>query len=94
MHPSDGRGRERGLQRAVLAGDEQAWKILYDEAFAGLYGYVLWRCGGLRDPTDEVVQETWLTAVRRFAVVRPGVRQLRRLAARHRGQPATEPLSP
>jgi RNA polymerase sigma-70 factor (ECF subfamily) len=66
MHPSDGSGRERGLQRAVLAGDEQAWKILYDEAFTGLYGYVLWRCGGLRDPADEVVQETWLTAVRRL----------------------------
>jgi hypothetical protein len=24
MHPSEGTGRERGLQRAVLAGDEQA----------------------------------------------------------------------
>ena len=66
MHPSEGTGRERGLQRAVLAGDEQAWKLLYDEAFPGLYRYVLWRCGGLRDPAEEVVQETWLTAVRRL----------------------------
>jgi RNA polymerase sigma-70 factor, ECF subfamily len=66
MHPSDSTGRERGLQRAVLAGDEHAWQVLYDEAFAGLYAYVLWRCGGLRDPADEVVQETWLTAVRRL----------------------------
>ncbi len=66
MHPSDGGGRERGLRHAVLAGDELAWKILYDEAFPGLYRYVLWRCGGLRDPADEVVQETWLTAVRRL----------------------------
>src|SRR5262249_27596758 len=24
-----------------------------------------WRCGGLRDLADEVVQETWMTAVRR-----------------------------
>jgi RNA polymerase sigma-70 factor (ECF subfamily) len=66
MDPSDSNGRERGLQRAVLAGDEHAWKVLYDQAFTGLYGYVLWRCGGLRDSTDEVVQETWLTAVRRL----------------------------
>jgi RNA polymerase sigma-70 factor (ECF subfamily) len=66
MHPSESTGHERGLQRAVLAGDEQAWKILYDGAFPGLYRYVLWRCGGLRDPAEEVVQETWLTAVRRL----------------------------
>ncbi len=58
--------RERGLRDAVLAGDETAWKTLYQEAFAGLYAYVLWRCGGLRDAADEIVQETWLTAVRRI----------------------------
>ncbi len=58
--------RERGLRDAVLAGDETAWKTLYQESFAGLYAYVLWRCAGLRDAADEVVQETWLTAVRRI----------------------------
>jgi RNA polymerase sigma-70 factor (ECF subfamily) len=36
------------------------------ESFAGLEAYVLWRCAGLRDLADEVVQETWLTAVRRI----------------------------
>jgi RNA polymerase sigma-70 factor, ECF subfamily len=46
-------------------GDEEAWRILYDQAFAGLYAYVCWRCAGLRDVADELVQETWLIAVRR-----------------------------
>src|SRR5215475_2988186 len=65
MDPSDRVGRERALRRAVLAGDESAWRAWYDECFDALLGYVLWRCGGLRDAAEEVVQETWLTAVRR-----------------------------
>lgn len=59
-------GRERGLRAAVLAGDARAWQCWYDESFAALDAYVVWRCGGLRDLADEVVQETWLTAVRRI----------------------------
>jgi RNA polymerase sigma-70 factor, ECF subfamily len=57
--------REQGLRRAVLAGDEQAWRSWYEQEYAALYAYVLWRCGGLRDHADDAVQETWLTAVRR-----------------------------
>jgi RNA polymerase sigma-70 factor (ECF subfamily) len=57
--------REVVLRRAVLAGDEQAWRAWYDESFAVLDSYVLWRCAGLRDLADDIVQETWLTAVRR-----------------------------
>jgi RNA polymerase sigma-70 factor (ECF subfamily) len=83
MHDSfpDGRGfgmksdervcREAGLRSAVLAGDEKAWRALYDEAFPGLFAYVHWRCAGLRDLTDEIVQETWLTAVRRMRFFDP-----------------------
>ncbi len=64
--PSEDRvEREHTLRRAVLAGDETAWRAWYDESFAGLRAFVLWRCAGLRDLADEVVQETWLTAVRR-----------------------------
>src|SRR5262249_44127001 len=59
-------GRERVLRSAVLAGDERAWQTWYDESFDGLHAYVCWRCGGLRDLADEVVQETWLIAVRRI----------------------------
>jgi RNA polymerase sigma-70 factor (ECF subfamily) len=65
-------GDERGLYRAVLAGDERAWRAWYDATFAPLDAYVLWRCAGLRDVADEVVQETWLTAVRRIRDFDPG----------------------
>jgi RNA polymerase sigma-70 factor, ECF subfamily len=71
MHSADRVWRERSLRDAVLSGDEQAWRIWYDEAFADLYAYVLWRCAGLRDHADEVVQETWLVAVRRIAAFDP-----------------------
>jgi RNA polymerase sigma-70 factor (ECF subfamily) len=71
MQPSDRAGRERGLRQAVLAGDEQAWRTWYDECYADLYAYVLWRCGGLRDRADEVIQDTWLTAVRRLRAFDP-----------------------
>lgn len=64
--------RERGLHAAVLAGDERAWRTWYDESFAALDAYVAWRCGGLRDLADDVLQETWLTAVRRVKSFDPG----------------------
>jgi RNA polymerase sigma-70 factor (ECF subfamily) len=57
---------ERTLHRAVLGGDTRAWQTLYDATFAALDGYIVWRCAGLRDLADDVVQETWLTAVRRI----------------------------
>src|SRR5260370_15427773 len=57
---------ERGLHAAVLAGDERAWSTFYADSFDGLYAYVRWRCAGLHDLADEVVQETWLVAVRRI----------------------------
>jgi RNA polymerase sigma-70 factor (ECF subfamily) len=66
MDSDDRLQRERLLRRAVISGDEQAWQSWYEESFDRLYRYVSWRCGGLSDPTDEIVQETWLTAVRRI----------------------------
>jgi RNA polymerase sigma-70 factor (ECF subfamily) len=72
MHSDDRVWRERGLLDAVLAGDERAWQILYEESFESLYGYISWRCARSRDLTDEVVQETWLTAVRRIRSFDPG----------------------
>ena len=63
--------RERGLQAAVLAGDESAWQMWYDESADPLYAYVAWRCGGLRDAADEVAQDVWLTAVRRLPTFDP-----------------------
>jgi RNA polymerase sigma-70 factor (ECF subfamily) len=72
MEACDRAWRERGLREAVLGGDEQAWRRWYDECFDDLYAYVLWRCGGLRDHADELVQDVWLTAVRRMASFDPG----------------------
>jgi RNA polymerase sigma-70 factor (ECF subfamily) len=63
--------RERGLLRAVLAGDERAWQAWYEECYDGLYAYVCWRCAGRRDRAEEIVQETWLTAVRRVRTFDP-----------------------
>lgn len=57
--------RERGLRDAVAAGDDRAWRAWYEAEYAPLEGYVLWRCGGLRDLADDVLQDTWLVAVRR-----------------------------
>jgi RNA polymerase sigma-70 factor (ECF subfamily) len=71
MAELNGSAREDVLHRAVLGGDELAWRMLYDSSFDGLYRYVHWRTGGLRDWTDEVVQETWLTAVRRIRTFDP-----------------------
>jgi RNA polymerase sigma-70 factor (ECF subfamily) len=63
--------REQALRRAVRAGDASAWQVWYDECFAALDAYVLWRCGQLRDHADEVMQDTWLIAVRRIAAFDP-----------------------
>ncbi|HLW66089.1 MAG TPA: sigma-70 family RNA polymerase sigma factor [Gemmataceae bacterium] len=71
MSEADRVWRERGLREAVLAGDERAWRTWYDESFAALDAYVAWRCGGLRDLADEVLQETWLVAVRRVRDFQP-----------------------
>src|SRR5437899_3058431 len=71
MEARDRAWRERGLRDAVLAGDQLAWRTLYDEAFDSLYAYVLWRYAGARDWADEITQETWLTAVRRIRAFDP-----------------------
>jgi RNA polymerase sigma-70 factor (ECF subfamily) len=63
--------REARLREAVLAGDEGAWRAWYDEAYAPLEAYVLWRCARLRDLADDVLQETWLVAVRSIRRFRP-----------------------
>jgi RNA polymerase sigma-70 factor, ECF subfamily len=65
MEDAGREARERLLRRAVLAGDAGAWRLWYDEAAPRLSAYVRWRCAGLDDMADDVLQETWLTAVRR-----------------------------
>lgn len=58
--------RERAIRDAVLAGDGAAWRAWYDEHFARLAEYARWRCGGLAELAEDVIQEAWLTAVRRL----------------------------
>lgn len=65
MGDADRVWRERGLRAAVLSGDARAWQTWYDECFGAVDAYAVWRCGGQRDLADDVVQETWLIAVRR-----------------------------
>jgi RNA polymerase sigma-70 factor (ECF subfamily) len=63
--------RQAWLRQAALSGDESAWRSLYDESFEALDRFVLWRCAGRRDAADEVVQQTWLIAVRRLKAFDP-----------------------
>jgi RNA polymerase sigma-70 factor (ECF subfamily) len=66
MDQDGNRWRERAIRDAVLAGDAVAWRGWYDAHYADLAAYVRWRCGGLADLAEDVIQETWLTAVRRL----------------------------
>lgn len=66
MEAGERRWLERGLREAVLAGDEQAWKTLYEASFERLYAHVYYRSRGDRQQTEEIVQDCWLTAVRRI----------------------------
>jgi RNA polymerase sigma-70 factor (ECF subfamily) len=58
--------RERGLRDAVLAGDESAWREWYEEEYGPLEGYIRWRTGGLNDFAEDVLQETWLVAIKQI----------------------------
>ena len=71
MDPSDRVRREQWLRGEVLAGNEEAWRTWYEESFRDLRGYACWRCGGRCDQADDIVQETWLTAVRRMRQFNP-----------------------
>lgn len=62
---------ERAIRDAVLAGDTAAWRAWYADNFDRLANYVRWRCGGLPDLADDVIQETWLTAVYRLRAFDP-----------------------
>jgi RNA polymerase sigma-70 factor (ECF subfamily) len=66
MDHGAGRWHERAVRDAVVAGDAAAWRSWYADNFDRLAAYARWRCGGLADLADDVIQETWLTAVRRL----------------------------
>ena len=60
---------EARLKRAVLRGDRHAWRILYDRNFDVLAAWVRSRRGP--ESAEDVLQETWLTAVRRMRDFEP-----------------------
>jgi RNA polymerase sigma-70 factor, ECF subfamily len=70
-HPGETKWCERATRDAVLAGDVEAWRSWYSAYFDRLAEYARWHCGGLQDMADDVIQETWLTAVRRLQVFNP-----------------------
>ena len=63
--------REEALRRAVLAGDELAWRTWYDESFETVRRFVAWRLRGHPDACEEVLQETWLITVKRIRAFDP-----------------------
>jgi RNA polymerase sigma-70 factor (ECF subfamily) len=71
MIQDSGNWSERAVRDAVLSGDMAAWRTWYAQHFDQLADYARWRCGGLLDLADDVIQETWLTAVRRLRTFDP-----------------------
>ena len=62
---------ERALRARVLAGDSEAWRCLYEQCFGPLFTYVFHRAGREREQTEDIVQECWMTAVRRISTFDP-----------------------
>jgi RNA polymerase sigma-70 factor (ECF subfamily) len=71
MRNGDGVWREIHFRDAVLAGNADAWRTWYEQSYEPLARYVHWRCAQLHDLADDVIQETWLTAIRRIGRFRP-----------------------
>ncbi|MEA3364094.1 MAG: RNA polymerase sigma factor, partial [Candidatus Hydrogenedentes bacterium] len=57
---------ERALRAAVRAGDESAWRVLYERHFDALYAHAYARVGHDPERAQEAVQNCWMTAVRRI----------------------------
>ena len=62
---------EARLRQRILDGDRTAWDELYAQCFDSLWISVARRVGARRDRIEDVVQETWLIAVRRIRRFQP-----------------------
>jgi len=102
------RGEERRLVEAILGGDRVALDELHARAAAPLYRFVLARLGGSVPDAEEVVQETFLSALEglhRFegrssletwlaGIARHHISRRRRRASRERVADLLEELDP
>ena len=61
---------DRELARQILAGDERAFRQLFDTFFPRLYRFALVRLRGDHDAADEVVQRTFCKAIERLDTYR------------------------
>ena len=53
---------DKALAARILAGDEAAFRRLFDELFPKLYRFAMLRLNGNRDDVCEVVQHTYCRA--------------------------------
>jgi RNA polymerase sigma-70 factor, ECF subfamily len=58
--------RDKALARRILAGDEQAFRGLFDSYFPRLYRFALARLDGDREAARDVVQQTFCRAIERL----------------------------
>lgn len=54
---------DKALARKILAGDERAFRALFDEFFPRLYRFAMVRLGGDQEAAQEVVQQTFCKAI-------------------------------
>lgn len=57
---------DKAIARKILAGDERAFKTLFDRFFPRLYRYAVVRLDGDREAARDVVQQTFCKAVRQL----------------------------
>lgn len=71
MEPTEPVSWEEGLRRALVAGDQAAWRAVHERLLEPLWAYVHCRAGRDTRDTEDIVQEAWVVAVRRIESFRP-----------------------
>ncbi len=61
---------DRAVARRILAGDEAAFRELFDRFFPRLYRFALARVGGDPDTAQDIVQQTFCNAIERLDTYR------------------------
>lgn len=61
---------DRAVAKAILAGDEAAFRVLFDDFFPRLYRFAMARLDGDREAAADVVQQTFCKAIDRLDTYR------------------------